>query len=161
MTMTERDKKILSLLLPVALISAYWILVLSPKKEESATIQDQLSQVRGEAAGQPPLDRHPEGDLATAHSGGGERVPQRGPQQRFRLGPADPPCCRQRGGELDHSAIEIRGPGFDRGSHAHPIGLREDVVDEPGLEVREHDLLEGVRGRLRAQRMREGHLGLA
>jgi hypothetical protein len=43
MSMTERDKKILTLLIPIALIAAYWFLVLSPKKEESAAIQEQLS----------------------------------------------------------------------------------------------------------------------
>jgi Tfp pilus assembly protein PilO len=48
MTMTDRDKKILTLLIPVALIAAYWFLVLSPKKEESAAIQDQLSQAQTE-----------------------------------------------------------------------------------------------------------------
>lgn len=48
MSITERDKKILSLLIPVALIAAYWFLVLSPKKEESAAIQEQLSQAQTE-----------------------------------------------------------------------------------------------------------------
>jgi Tfp pilus assembly protein PilO len=48
MSMSDRDKKILTLLLPVALIAAYWFLVLSPKKEESAAIQDKLSQAQSE-----------------------------------------------------------------------------------------------------------------
>ena len=48
MSITERDKKILTLLIPVALIAAYWFLVLSPKKEESAGIQEQLSQAQSE-----------------------------------------------------------------------------------------------------------------
>jgi len=47
-SITERDKKILMLLVPVALIAAYWFLVLSPKKEESAAIQEQLSQAQSE-----------------------------------------------------------------------------------------------------------------
>ena len=46
MSISDRDKKILSLLIPVALIAAYWFLVLSPKKEESAAIQEQLSQAQ-------------------------------------------------------------------------------------------------------------------
>ena len=48
MSITERDKKILMLLVPIALIAAYWFLILSPKKEESAAIQDQLSQAQTE-----------------------------------------------------------------------------------------------------------------
>jgi Tfp pilus assembly protein PilO len=48
MSMTERDKKILTLLLPVALIAAYWFLVFSPKRDESAAIQEQLSQAQTE-----------------------------------------------------------------------------------------------------------------
>jgi Tfp pilus assembly protein PilO len=48
MSMTDRDKKILTLLLPVALIGAFWFLILAPKKEESASIQDQLSQAQTE-----------------------------------------------------------------------------------------------------------------
>jgi len=47
-SITDRDKKILMLLVPIALIAAYWFLVLSPKKEESAAIQDQLSQAQTE-----------------------------------------------------------------------------------------------------------------
>ena len=48
MSITDRDKKILSLLIPVALIAAYWFLVFAPKKEESAAIQEQLSQAQTE-----------------------------------------------------------------------------------------------------------------
>ena len=48
MSMTERDKKILTLLLPLALIAAYWFLVFSPKRDESAAIQEQLSQAQTE-----------------------------------------------------------------------------------------------------------------
>jgi len=47
-SITDRDKKILMLLVPIALIAAYWFLVFSPKKEESAAIQDQLSQAQSE-----------------------------------------------------------------------------------------------------------------
>ena len=48
MSMTDRDKKILTLLIPIALIAAYWFLILSPKKEESAAIQDKLAQAQSE-----------------------------------------------------------------------------------------------------------------
>ena len=48
MSMSARDKKILMLLLPIALIAAYWFLVYSPKKEESAKVQEQLEQAQGE-----------------------------------------------------------------------------------------------------------------
>jgi hypothetical protein len=47
-SLTERDKKILTLLVPIALIAAYWFLVLSPKKDESAGVQEQLTQAQGE-----------------------------------------------------------------------------------------------------------------
>ena len=47
MSISERDKKILMLLLPIALIAAYWFLVYSPKKEESAAIQEKLEQAHG------------------------------------------------------------------------------------------------------------------
>jgi len=49
-SLTDRDRKILTLLLPVALIAAYWFLVFAPKREESATIQEQLSQAQSEQA---------------------------------------------------------------------------------------------------------------
>lgn len=48
MTVTDRDKKILMLLVPVALIAAYWFLLFAPKREESAAIQDKLSQAESE-----------------------------------------------------------------------------------------------------------------
>jgi Tfp pilus assembly protein PilO len=47
-SITERDKKLLMLLVPIALIAAYWFLVLSPKKDESAAIQEQLTQAQTE-----------------------------------------------------------------------------------------------------------------
>jgi Tfp pilus assembly protein PilO len=47
-SITDRDKKILMLLVPIALIAAYWFLILAPKKDESAAIQEQLSQAQTE-----------------------------------------------------------------------------------------------------------------
>jgi Tfp pilus assembly protein PilO len=48
MTMTDRDKKLLSLLLPVALIAAYWFLALAPKRDAAAQVQTQLAQAQTE-----------------------------------------------------------------------------------------------------------------
>jgi len=47
-SITERDKKILMLLVPIALIAAYWFLIFSPKKDESASIQEKLSQAQSD-----------------------------------------------------------------------------------------------------------------
>jgi hypothetical protein len=47
-SITDRDKKILMLLVPLALIGAYWFLVFAPKREESAAITAQLSQAQTE-----------------------------------------------------------------------------------------------------------------
>ena len=48
MSITERDKKILTLLLPIALIGAFWFLAFAPKREESAAIQEQLAAAQAE-----------------------------------------------------------------------------------------------------------------
>ena len=48
MTLTARDKKILTLLLPVALIAAYWFLLFAPKREEAASVQEQVTQAQDE-----------------------------------------------------------------------------------------------------------------
>jgi Tfp pilus assembly protein PilO len=45
-SITDRDRKILLLLVPIALAAAYWFLLLSPKREEEAKIQDQLTQAQ-------------------------------------------------------------------------------------------------------------------
>ena len=45
MSLTDRDKKILMLLVPVAIIAAYWFLLFAPKREESAAIQVLLTQL--------------------------------------------------------------------------------------------------------------------
>jgi Tfp pilus assembly protein PilO len=42
-SITDRDRKILMALIPIALIAAYWFLLLAPKREESTAIQDQLT----------------------------------------------------------------------------------------------------------------------
>ena len=48
MSLTARDKKILTLLLPVALIAAYWFLLFAPKREEAASVQEQVTQAQTE-----------------------------------------------------------------------------------------------------------------
>ena len=48
MSITDRDRKILLLLVPIALAAAYWFLLLSPKREEEAKVQDQLTQAQTE-----------------------------------------------------------------------------------------------------------------
>jgi Tfp pilus assembly protein PilO len=47
-SLTDRDRKILLALVPLALIIGYWFLLLSPKREEASKIQDQLSQAQTE-----------------------------------------------------------------------------------------------------------------
>jgi hypothetical protein len=47
-SITDRDRKILLALVPLALIAAYWFLVLSPKREEATRVQDQLTQAQSE-----------------------------------------------------------------------------------------------------------------
>jgi Tfp pilus assembly protein PilO len=45
-TITDRDKKVLLLLVPLALAAAYWFLLLAPKRDEETKIQDQLTQAQ-------------------------------------------------------------------------------------------------------------------
>jgi hypothetical protein len=42
--LTARDKKIAIFLMPIALIGVYWMVLLAPKREEAATLSDQLVQ---------------------------------------------------------------------------------------------------------------------
>jgi Tfp pilus assembly protein PilO len=44
MNMTARDRKIVLLLVPVVFIAAFWFLVLAPKRQEAATVSEQLTQ---------------------------------------------------------------------------------------------------------------------
>jgi Tfp pilus assembly protein PilO len=44
MSMTERDKKILVLLLPMLLVLGYWFLILAPKRKEAGEVSNQLTQ---------------------------------------------------------------------------------------------------------------------
>jgi Tfp pilus assembly protein PilO len=45
-TFSDRDKKVLLLLVPLALAAAYWFLLLAPKREEETKIQDKLTQAQ-------------------------------------------------------------------------------------------------------------------
>jgi Tfp pilus assembly protein PilO len=47
-TLSDRDKKLLTLLVPVALIAAYWFLGLSPKRDAAAAVQTRLEQAQSE-----------------------------------------------------------------------------------------------------------------
>ncbi|HEV3379218.1 MAG TPA: type II secretion system protein GspM, partial [Thermoleophilaceae bacterium] len=44
MTISDRDKKILTFLVPLLLIAGYWFLVLSPKREEVTTAETALTE---------------------------------------------------------------------------------------------------------------------
>jgi hypothetical protein len=47
-SLTDRDRKIILMLVPLAIAAAYWFLLLAPKREESAAVSDQLEQVQTE-----------------------------------------------------------------------------------------------------------------
>jgi Tfp pilus assembly protein PilO len=47
-SITDRDRKILLLLVPIALAAAYWFLLLSPQREQETKLQDQLTQAQSE-----------------------------------------------------------------------------------------------------------------
>ena len=44
MTMSNRDKKLLAVIIPVLLLAGYWFLVLSPKRAEVSSLTGQLSE---------------------------------------------------------------------------------------------------------------------
>ena len=46
MTLTERDRKIAIVLVPLVVMAAYWFLVLAPKREEAAKLGERLSQAQ-------------------------------------------------------------------------------------------------------------------
>ena len=48
MTLTARDRKIVLALIPLALVAAYWFLLLAPKRQEATKVQDQLTQAETE-----------------------------------------------------------------------------------------------------------------
>ena len=49
MTLTDRDRKIAMVIVPLALVVGYWFLVLGPKRDEAAELGAQLERGRGEA----------------------------------------------------------------------------------------------------------------
>ena len=46
MTLTDRDRKIVLMLVPVLVLAAYWFIVLSPKRQETSKLGDQLTQAQ-------------------------------------------------------------------------------------------------------------------
>ena len=61
---------------------------------------------------------------------------------------------RDRGGELDHLVVQEGRAHLERGRHAHPVDLDQDVVGEPGLEVHVEELAQRVEARARASKCR-------
>jgi Tfp pilus assembly protein PilO len=45
-SLTDRDKKIVVLLLPLVLVGAFWFLLLKPKRHEAAKLSDQVTQAQ-------------------------------------------------------------------------------------------------------------------
>lgn len=48
MTLTERDKKLVGLLVPIVVLLAYWFLILGPQRGEVGRLDQQLSQVQSD-----------------------------------------------------------------------------------------------------------------
>jgi hypothetical protein len=48
MSLTPRDRKIVLILLPLLLLAGYWFLVLTPKREESTKVTEELTKARTE-----------------------------------------------------------------------------------------------------------------
>ena len=48
MSLTDRDRKIILALVPLAVVAAYWFLLLAPKRHEASSIQNQLTQAQTE-----------------------------------------------------------------------------------------------------------------
>ena len=46
MSLTDRDRKIVIMLLPVILIAVYWFLILSPKRKEAHKLSAQVTKVQ-------------------------------------------------------------------------------------------------------------------
>ena len=46
MSITDRDKKIIFILLPLLLVVGYWFMILAPKRKEAGTVSDQLTQAQ-------------------------------------------------------------------------------------------------------------------
>jgi hypothetical protein len=45
-SITDRDKKIIVILLPLLLVVGYWFMILAPKRKEAGTVSDQLTQAQ-------------------------------------------------------------------------------------------------------------------
>jgi hypothetical protein len=48
MSLTDRDRKIVLILVPLLLLGAYWFLVLAPQRVESAKVEEELTKARGD-----------------------------------------------------------------------------------------------------------------
>jgi Tfp pilus assembly protein PilO len=46
MSLTDRDKKIVFLLLPLVLVGAFWFLLIKPKRQEATKLSDQVTQAQ-------------------------------------------------------------------------------------------------------------------
>ena len=47
MTLTERDRKIATVLVPLVLAAGFWFFVLGPKREEAAKLGERVSEAQG------------------------------------------------------------------------------------------------------------------
>ena len=47
MSLTDRDKKIIFLLVPLLVAAGYWFLILAPKRKEASQVSQQLVEAQG------------------------------------------------------------------------------------------------------------------
>lgn len=71
MSLTDRDRKLMMIILPLVLVVAFWFLVLSPKRHEAKTLSTQVStaqQARDTAVAQAATLEHAKSRFATEYA---------------------------------------------------------------------------------------------
>ena len=107
--------------------------------EQAATMQPPVEQQvachLGERPAQPFTGRRLESLLRPLEDGARHASLEHSPEQIFATVAPQLQRRRHRGGELEQTVVEERLTRFERHGHAHPVDLRQDVVEHVRLHV--------------------------
>ena len=92
----------------------------------------------------PLRDRDPESLFGSVEDAVGEQPPQRALEEELRAQAAQLHVQGEARGEPDEVVVEERDAALERGHHARPVELDQDVVLEVQAHVHQQDLVERV-----------------
>jgi hypothetical protein len=103
-----------------------------------------ILQIDAEIATEPPVQRHSKTAFLSVQDLGWDQICHSGLEDALQRQSFQPRFGRQREGELDEAMVQQRRSHFETMSHAHPVHLYQQVINQIRIEIQAKYAVEEV-----------------